>query len=84
METTTIHPGHVEAATTRPGFVLPFKAKALADRAAQAEAALDRLANLGVIEIPRPLSFWQSEFRALIAALEADTSLPRTIPGLLV
>jgi len=74
METTTIH----------PGFVLPFKQKALADRAKQADAALDRLAGLGIIELPRPLSYWASEFRALIAALEADTSLPRTIPGLLV
>ena len=84
METTSIHSEYMETTSIRPGFVLPFKAKALADRAAQAEAALDRLANLGVIEIPRPLSFWQSEFRAFIAALEADTSLPRTIPGLLV
>nr|MDO8083485.1 hypothetical protein [Candidatus Sigynarchaeum springense] len=74
METTTIH----------PGFVLPFKAKALADRAKQADAALDRLAELGVIELPRPLQYWASEFRALIAALEADTGLPRTIPGLVV
>ena len=74
METTTIH----------PGLVLPFKQKALADRAKQAEAALDRLANLGVIELPRPLSYWASEFRALIAALDAGTSLPRTIPGLVV
>ncbi len=62
----------------------PFKQKALADRTEQAEIALDHLAGMGVIELPRPLSFWASDFRALIAALDAESPLPCTIPGLVV
>ena len=64
--------------------VLPFKQKVLADRAEQAEIALDRLAGMGVIELPRPLSYWASEFRALIAALDDGSPLSCTIPGLVV
>ncbi len=64
--------------------MLPFKAKALADRAAQANIALDHLAKMGVTELPRPLSYWKIEFRSLVAALDSDSPPPRAIPGLVV
>ncbi len=73
-------------ATTIPDtrITFPFKQKALADRAEQAEIALDHLAGMGLTDLPRPLSYWQSEFRALAAALDATAPAPRTVPGLVV
>jgi hypothetical protein len=73
------------ATTTRAQTItLPFKQKAIADRVEQAEAALDHLSGLGVIELPRPLRYWQSEIRALAAALDATEPAPKAIPGLVV
>jgi hypothetical protein len=63
------------ATTMQPrAFMLPFKQKALADRIEQAEAAIDHLAKLGIIELPKPITYWQTEFRALLAAFPTTTT----------
>ncbi|NMC04905.1 MAG: hypothetical protein GYA24_06825 [Candidatus Lokiarchaeota archaeon] len=53
------------AENTSNSIILPFKQRVLDQWKADMKAAIVEMANMGLIEIKKPLSYWKSEFEQI-------------------